>query len=212
MANHGPFDDDRYSHLPQVPINWAAAPGIAEKDQRALSTYSTGIRESSRALGNLLAWASREDAPPTLVLYFGDHLPALGANLSIYRGAHFVSEDPTAEELVKLYSPPFLIWSNRKVALPPESGSESFTGLGQRLAASAGLPFTPFAALTSATHERFPVFSRKVVLDQRRQPVSREVVLADDRGAMYWQAAYEAIFGENPSWEFFGVTEPALPK
>ena len=70
-----------------------------------LSVYVEGIRDADAMLGRLAAYFSAADEPVVLV-FFGDHLPYLGDNRSVYRelGLQAAVTDDEGS--------PYLIWAN----------------------------------------------------------------------------------------------------
>ncbi|OPL07423.1 MAG: hypothetical protein AVO33_05835 [delta proteobacterium ML8_F1] len=132
MQNHGPYDDGRYT------------PGAisltvtADADQAILENFAQGMADSIKALETLLKDLEASDEK-TLVVYFGDHLPLLGDNLSSLEGnGLFTQEDSTCEKELKLKTTPLLIWSNYD--LPPgKIGILDAIYLGPKILDMAGL-------------------------------------------------------------------------
>ncbi|QDQ01322.1 LTA synthase family protein [Lysinibacillus fusiformis] len=71
MQNHGGYNNDRYGEETiKVPTNYS------EEGQRILNTYTTGVVDADLELKRLIKYLSDFDEP-TLVVFFGDHLPSL---------------------------------------------------------------------------------------------------------------------------------------
>jgi phosphoglycerol transferase MdoB-like AlkP superfamily enzyme len=137
MANHGPFDDTRFQGYAPVPINWQAVPNLSESQHQALSTYAIGVREARSALADLVSEFQQENSPPVIIVFYGDHLPILGANFRIYHETGFKPETNNAP-FQELYSTPYLVWSNRPLTtIWPKRMPVSL--FGQHLAQAAGL-------------------------------------------------------------------------
>ena len=77
-----------------------------------LSVYAEGIRDSSVLLKRLTEYFDGADRPVMLV-FWGDHLPAMGSNFSVYREIGLkIGEENDPEAAVDTYSTPFVIWVN----------------------------------------------------------------------------------------------------
>ncbi|MEF3353291.1 LTA synthase family protein [Paenibacillus sp. GYB006] len=100
MQNHSPYNyDAKYDSS----FNVQGEIGVDAKE--ALEIYSQGIKEAEDSLKYLLD--NLEE--PSLVVYFGDHLPNLGAN--VYNQLDFGAEDSLENERLHK-STPLLIWRN----------------------------------------------------------------------------------------------------
>lgn len=77
--------------------------------------YDTGSFVTDETLGQLYDYVMERERP-TVVLCFGDHLPALGANYSPYTTTGMIhTEDSshwTVSEKMKMFSTPYLVFSN----------------------------------------------------------------------------------------------------
>lgn len=71
---HGPYDVE-----PANPAERDAIPvpeGITGRDKRELQTYLYHLKHADAQLGRLVAWLAQRQRP-SLVMFYGDHLPAL---------------------------------------------------------------------------------------------------------------------------------------
>lgn len=104
MQNHMPYNPGAYEE------NKIKVSGLKDESNAMLEVYTEGIRRSGEAL-QLLINQLEEIDEPTMIVFWGDHLPVLGANLGIYKEAHFDDPDQNMNEL-KYYETPLLIYSN----------------------------------------------------------------------------------------------------
>jgi len=125
MENHGPWG----AYAP----NGAAALGLPAqlkgKARAEMADYVAHARDADRAFGFLVAALQRRGRP-TLVLLYGDHLPALPR---VYRQLGF--KDGQAPEA---HHPPYRVWAN--FSLPPAPAVTSAYLLQGWLLRAAGLP------------------------------------------------------------------------
>jgi len=81
---HGPYDIDPADLAQRDAI--AVPDGITGEDKVELQNYLYHLRHADAELGRLVQWLARRDRP-SRVLFYGDHLPALG---DVYTQAGFV--------------------------------------------------------------------------------------------------------------------------
>lgn len=113
MQNHGPYDIKRYNQPFDITVS---GKNLSKDSLSILQDYTQGIYDADKSLKTVLDYFGKVKEP-TVVVFFGDHLPLLGNNFSVYRDAGFVNSDKpkwTREEYKKMYSPPFVIWTNYK--------------------------------------------------------------------------------------------------
>ena len=82
----------------------------------SLTTYVQGLYDADKMLGDLVDYIDQRERP-TILVFFGDHLPTLGSNYAAYNQTGFVdsSDGFNRKEALKMYSTPFVIYSNRDI-------------------------------------------------------------------------------------------------
>lgn len=104
IQNHGPYPDKYLSKT-----NFSSTANLSEVDTNGLSNYFEGVVDADRELGRLIDYLNTIDEP-VVVVYFGDHLPALGKD--VYEEFVKDSIKNTADEKTIMYETPFIIWEN----------------------------------------------------------------------------------------------------
>lgn len=205
MANHGPFDDTRFQGYAPVLINWQAVPNLSDSQHQALNTYAIGVREARAALADLIGRFQQKDSPPIIIVFYGDHLPILGANFRIYHETGFKPETNNTP-FQELYSTPYLVWSNRSLATtwPKHMPISLF---GQYLAQAAGLGESGLEqTLQILGKTRFfnkPL--REDLLNNKAQHF-----LSDHEKevrTLYKHAFFDAFFNQS-ALDYFGLSRP----
>lgn len=160
MENHQP-----YKELPQEDIEITVdAPALSEPSFTALTTYTQGLQDADRMLGTLADWVNSREKP-TVLIFYGDHLPTLGPSQLAYNETGFVdsSDGLSTEERLKLYSTPFVICSNREL-----SDSLLHSGSGNHISAynlfnsalmSIGCQQTPYMQLLADFYQTTPFYN-----------------------------------------------------
>jgi len=117
MQNHWEFFEDKYDDFP-TDITATSSLGAAETG--IFNTYLQGIFDADRELGRLIEFIDSRDTP-TIVVFFGDHLPILGGHDDvIYYDLGFVSTphswDWSLQDRANKFSTPYLVWDNMGLA------------------------------------------------------------------------------------------------
>jgi phosphoglycerol transferase MdoB-like AlkP superfamily enzyme len=209
MANHAPFVDQRYSSLPDEPIDLDQIPTLTTEEQLAIKTYSIGVREARAALKEFIDTYSQKNSPPMIIVFYGDHLPILGTNYSIYHKSGFKSEEMTSQ-FRELYSTPYLVWSNQPLA---KSLTESLpvSLLGQEILEMAGLGKSGLQQVISQLQDSS--FLRKPTREQilagkSFSPLNERHQMAVE---LYQHANFDALFHQHTP-AFFGLVSPTTKK
>lgn len=134
---HGPYDVDPADTAARDAI--AVPPGLAPKDRVELRNYLYHLRHADAELGRLADLLARRQRP-TLLLFYGDHLPGLADS---YRALGFTDGrdmlvQPSSWLLVDLHAP----------AVPTHADTAAWLLPGKLLAA-AGIRDDPYFALTT---------------------------------------------------------------
>jgi phosphoglycerol transferase MdoB-like AlkP superfamily enzyme len=104
MQNHMPYNPGGYEDS-NIKVE-----GLSDESAAILGVYSEGIRKSDEALQVLIDELEKL-GEPSMVVFWGDHLPILGANRAIYKEAGYEDPDPNINEY-KYSVTPLLIYTN----------------------------------------------------------------------------------------------------
>ena len=192
MQNHQPYDGIDPS-LMQVGVTSDRLSGPA---LTALTTYTQGLYDADQMLGDLAKWIDKRERP-TVLVFFGDHMPTLGSNYLAYNESGLFNswDGLTQDELLTMYATPFLIYSNRKL----EGGLfEQNTGniisdynLLNAVALSTGFSRTPYMNLLLDFHSVSPIYNVRLGMEVTD-------AIAPFASAME-HITYDRVFGENYS-------------
>lgn len=108
MENHQAYLN-KYEDCPMK----VSCDGLSEEILNILANFAHGVRNADIALGKLIEYIEKREKP-TVLVYFGDHLPSLGANYAAYLESGTVGDiyNRTKEEYEFMQSTPFLVYSN----------------------------------------------------------------------------------------------------
>ncbi len=198
METHWPYTDEPHLYANRTETaNFTAPPGTLSSDQQAfLETYVCSLRAADRALATFIEHFKTVDTRPTLIVFYGDHLPSLGADYAIYRRTGFY-RDPTSNPLH--FKTIFAVfWSNCGLSLPPdEPRRQSMCYLTPLILRMLGRPLPPFFRFLEKCKRTYPVFSVSGCIDSGGQMIPLADVLASDLARDYEMLQYDRVFGEQ---------------
>jgi len=192
MQNHQPYSGIDPA-LIQVEVS---SDRLSEPALTALTTYTQGLYDADQMLGDLAKWVDRRERP-TVLVFFGDHMPTLGSNYLAYNESGlFNSRDGlTQDELLTMYATPFLIYSNRKLDPGLFSGHKdnciSDYNLLNAVALSTGFARTPYMNLLLDFYDTTPIYNVRLGMEVTD-------AIAPFARAME-QITYDRVFGKNYS-------------
>jgi phosphoglycerol transferase MdoB-like AlkP superfamily enzyme len=166
MENHQP-----YTALAAEDITIQVDGPMLDQDTLdAVTTYTQGLADADRMLGALVDYIDGRDRP-TVLLFFGDHIPTLGSNRAAYYETGLLGGDRTeAEQLDFLYSAPFLIYSNTGAVSgmlsQREDNAISSYYLLEVVAEMTGFPQTAYMSLLEDFYQRVPCYNIRLGLTE----------------------------------------------
>ncbi|WP_246679448.1 LTA synthase family protein [Mesorhizobium sp. B2-3-5] len=160
LQNHGPYEPNRYNnptHSVQAPISqWA---------RDSLLSYAEGSADADRGLDRLIEWAKKRERP-TILAFFGDHLPPLGL---VYVETGFLKDnvaprkEPTPEAALEHHETPLVVWSNRSGPIK-DLGTVSPAFLPYHILTAAGVTHPYYTGFLGEMRERYRVVDRNLLL------------------------------------------------
>lgn len=190
IQNHGPYDDDRYGARPAIAVESNLPPA----SQRPLAVYAHGAADSDRMLQTLADYV-RGRSRPTLLVFFGDHLPYLGRDYEIYRQTGFIGSegDLSWQEHCRLHRVPVAWSANFPVGSIEKEMSMCF--LSPWILRQMGLEPTPHMRLAEKVAERYPILTPWWYTDASGG--LHELDEAADLLEDYRLLQYDLLFGER---------------
>ncbi|RAZ80057.1 LTA synthase family protein [Mesorhizobium atlanticum] len=160
LQNHGPYEPYRYynpTHSVDAPISsWA---------RESLLSYAEGSGDADRGLQRLVDWAKKRERP-TIIAFFGDHLPPLGP---VYVETGFLKDnvaprkEPNPEAALEHHDTPLVIWSNRSGPVQ-NLGAVSPAFLPYHILTTAGITHPYYTGFLGALREHYRVVDRNLLL------------------------------------------------
>ncbi len=188
MQNHFPFYEGKHGK------ETISIEGLTEESKAELEAYSQGLKESDRAMKNLFDELAKLDKP-TVVVFFGDHLPSISD--AIYKQGGFPSQDSTEGE--RLYSEtPLFIYSNYDLE-KKDLNTVSPAFLGVTLFDVLNKPLTPYYALLENLKTKLPGLKSGIFIDSEDKIKSQLTREEQDLLAEYELIQYDLLLGNQYS-------------
>lgn len=181
--------ENHFHYYPgKFPENTIQAAGkLSEESRGMLETYAQGAKHADQMLKTLVEHYKQSDEP-TMIVFFGDHLPFLGDDYKVYKEAGWISGSSDPDFLNKMYRTPLVVWSNY---LPEhkETLHMSPQFLGPYILEKANMPGNYYTDFLSELYKKQPVLPPKNLYGRFNidWPATRKYELLQ----------YDAIFGEQ---------------
>lgn len=109
IQNHGPYFYDKYGeNLPyQCSVN------LSEEAANNFGSYFLGVKDMDNMLGEVYKMMNEIDEP-TIMVFYGDHLPGLGSDPSAFDEIGIKLSHENLEKEIEFYSTPYVILANEK--------------------------------------------------------------------------------------------------
>lgn len=187
MENHFHFWPGKFKE------NTFKAEGVEGQAKGFLETLAQGINGTDRMLLKLVDHFS-QSGEPTIIAFFGDHLPSLGDDYKGFIDSKYISGTDDPDFWTKMYKTPFVIWNNY---LPEEKEdlymSPSF--LSPYILEKANLKGTYYTDFLKELYKKIPVLPTK---DHYAELNIKEEDLKE-----YETLQYDIMFGERHGYASF---------
>lgn len=192
MQNHLPIEEGKHGE------NSITVEGLTGEAKHHMEIYAEGIKQSSIATKNLIDALGQMDEP-TVVIFFGDHLPSFSSD--VYEQAGY-DKETFDNERVKWQTPLF-IYSNFDMQ-KKDLNTISPAFLGATLYDLLNQPVTPHYAMLEEVKKTFPGLKTNMLIDANDSIKTTE--LSEEENALledYKMIQYDLLKGQGYSQEFF---------
>ncbi|SFT74544.1 Phosphoglycerol transferase MdoB [Mesorhizobium sp. YR577] len=204
LQNHGPYEPNRYWDTSHT-----VSGNVSQTARDSVLSYAEGASDGDKGLARLIEWAKNRERP-TVIAFFGDHLPPLGP---VYIETGFMKDQVAPRkaplpEMSLQHETPLVIWSNRSG--PAENiGSISPAFLPLHVLQTAGISHPYYTGFLGGVREHFRVVDRNMLVtpnDEALPDWSRAKEI-DPEIRDYRLLQYDMMFGKrHAAPEFFPET------
>ncbi|AOY18083.1 phosphoglycerol transferase [Bacillus sp. ABP14] len=192
MQNHFPFTEGRFGK------NLIEISGLENEESKGeLETYTEGLRRSDEALQYLIEQLDNLDRP-TLLVFFGDHLPSLGTNKSFYKENGYITNEKTPSERLAMAQTPLLMYAN--FDMPNDNlGVVSPIYFSNLIFDYAGLNKSLFYQFLSAFYKEIPVLRDELKIDKNGEVINDLTKEQKEMLEQYKMLQYDLLVGNQYS-------------
>ena len=194
MQNHFPFTEGRFGE------NLIEISGLENEESKGeLETYTEGLRRSDEALQYLIEQLDNLDRP-TLLVFFGDHLPSLGTNKSFYKENGYITNEKTPSERLAMAQTPLLMYAN--FDMPNDNlGLVSPIHFSNLIFDYAGLNKSLFYQFLSELYKEIPVLRDELKVDKNGEVINDLTKKQKEMLEQYKMLQYDLLVGNQYSKE-----------
>ena len=159
LQGHGPYEPHRYADATHEVTTDASS-----WSRESIVSFSEGAADADRGLQRLLDWASNRKRP-TVIAFFGDHLPPLGP---VYVDTGFMKapvapRKGTLADMKRHRETPLVVWSNRKG--PVENlGTISPAFIPMQVLNAAGFTHPYYTGFLGEVSESYRIVDRNMLV------------------------------------------------
>ncbi|MEZ2322549.1 LTA synthase family protein [Bacillus pacificus] len=192
MQNHFPFTEGRFGE------NLIEISGLENEESKGeLETYAEGLRRSDEALQYLIEQLDNLDRP-TLLVFFGDHLPSLGTNKSFYKENGYITNEKTSNERLAMAQTPLLMYAN--FDMPNDNlGVVSPIYFSNLIFDYAGLNKSLFYQFLSEFYKEIPVLRDELKVDKNGEVINDLTKKQKEMLEQYKMLQYDLLVGNQYS-------------
>ncbi|MGM7432228.1 LTA synthase family protein [Bacillus pacificus] len=192
MQNHFPFTEGRFGE------NLIEISGLENEESKGeLETYTEGLRRSDEALQYLIEKLDNLDRP-TLLVFFGDHLPSLGTNKSFYKENGYITNEKTPSERLAMAQTPLLMYAN--FDMPNDNlGVVSPIYFSNLIFDYAGLNKSLFYQFLSEFYKEIPVLRDELKVDKNGEVINDLTKKQKEMLEQYKMLQYDLLVGNQYS-------------
>lgn len=196
MQAHGPYPSEATEH----PITTS---GNLRKESKAiLENYTNTISDVDQSL-KMLIQGLEQSNQPSIVVFFGDHLPMLGTNYDVYKEANYFQDEITYQDYLNMHSVPFVVWDNFSDHKDQLRLSANFLGsYVLERTEKAGTLMTDFLSTLSAQ-------GSSVIINNHHQ--QNETISQQDL-TDYQLLQYDLLFGDQYAYQLRPDHKPPINK
>jgi len=171
IQNHGPYGDYRYTDEER---NLPLITSLSDDANYFVNNYIQGLEYTDQALESFIE-ALRVSDEPTMVVYFGDHLPMLGDDYLAYREAGYIGTETNdmLQQDLRMMSVPYIIWKNYD-ATSENRGTMNASYLTPTIIEMAGLEMPDYLKGVSTIHDDLPIILRTYGLTTSFEKLTRD--------------------------------------
>lgn len=194
MQNHAPYNNENIIDNTHIKDN----KDLSKENKQIINTYIDGLKDSDEALKYLVDYFSKIEEP-TIILYYGDHIPLLGKNQSAFLELNYFNENDD-ENTIKYYHTPFMMWNNYGLESKQYEYLDS-SYLGAIMLENINYNNDEYFNLLNKYKEQIKGFTKNVYIDKDNNIKNISMLNKKEIDLIknWWLIVYDRIFGNKYS-------------
>ena len=162
IQNHGPYKETK----PET-FRIKRPDGLTDNEYYILENYLSNLYDASALLTDVTKFTESIDTP-TVVVFFGDHLPYLDPQYKDYEAIGYSIEGKDADTYIRQHSTPYIIWGNTafkenaKHPLPKDGGLISSNFLAAKMLEYINADLSPYFMYLKELNKTSQVISNDI--------------------------------------------------
>lgn len=194
IENHQPFQENEDNTIT------VTSDLLDDTELQSLATYTQGVKDADTMLGRLKDYIDSR-VRPTVLVWYGDHLPSLGHGNDFYEKLGYCDSQNVAIWRKQLFHTPFLVYSNRPLSQGLFSSKQnnqiSDIYLLECVAESTGFQQTTYMQYLSDSIRKLPVFNVELSMEDTLNEEQANIVKS------WMLVAYDRMLGKKYSVKGF---------
>lgn len=196
MQNHGPYGNSRFS---SDEFDIEIETKLTDSSRYLLKNYVQGIYLSDQSLAKLIDYLKGLDEP-TILMFFGDHLPMLGEDYQIYREVNYIGNESneTLQKDMRIMAVPYIIWRNyddASEAMP----TMNLSYLSSILLSEAEVEMPDYMKVLHMLRNDMPLYLRGLGYDGDGNEVTSDMPLYQNTQALFFKLYQKSM--EEDAWK-----------
>ncbi|MFD3446553.1 LTA synthase family protein [Microbacteriaceae bacterium 4G12] len=189
MQNHLSYPDNLY------PKQHIRLTGVPKDYENVLHTYVEGLRQTNLAFEYLAKELQQLDEP-TIVVFWGDHLPLIDEEKMFYKQTSFITNGKTPNELRRLYETPVVMYAN--FPLPKQDlGTISPIYLNPILLKLIGDPLPPYYTFLEQLRQELSGLKHDIKINSNNQLATNLTSKQKELLHRYQLIQYDLLIGKQ---------------
>lgn len=185
MQNHDLYEPNRFKNE-EIKIDG----NLEKRDKDTLQSYIEGVNLTDKSYLELKEELKKHSDKPTIVVMFGDHLPFLNDNYSVYEKGGFVPSREgnwSQKDEINMHSTPLAMWSNFDMKIE-DKGELGLPALASEVLRMANIEPKYQFRFTSELEKKYPYLVKKI----NPQTAENEEIIKE-----YSLVQYDLLFGKQ---------------
>lgn len=195
IQNHGYYQDKIFSAAEYQAVKFTLPNSVNQEefanDLHNLNNYFIGLKDADHMLADLIAFYQKQ-SKPTMIVFFGDHLPGINEN--------FIRQVVTQNE-TELWQAPFVIWKNYQDDnfSPTNYDTISAFQLAPIILESSCQPLPPFLEFIKENRSLLPAYNTKFNLLPNGEKVAHPNLtpFLKEIKNQHWLWQYDLLLGKQ---------------